>query len=261
MTPESSFSPVWLSEDVPGWLRRTWNGAGDRPVCLWGASEAGTRMALFCSQTGFPVAALVDGSPEKQGREVLGLPVLSPAQLHASLATRKWFVVICSVYRAEITRSLTDMGLAEGQDFVDAGDVPSRLPPDLEDAARVPTLDLRTVIEEGETLEAHRQELIMVRRLARHRPVYVWGAGPPAQQVARKCREVGCPIDGFIESEAALQGHRLLGTFVLAPDCLRIPDGKTYRPFVIVGATDNTSASQALMDVGLCQGADFLVLG
>jgi len=260
MISHDNDSLVRWSDDVSVWLERTWNLARARPVCLWGAGEAGARMARYCSEAGFPVAALVDGSSEKQGRRVLDLTVFGPAQLHSSFAAKQWFVVICSVYRAEITRSLVDMGLQEGRDFVDAGEIPSRLPPDLEGGGRLPVLDPRKAIEEAEMFEARRQELMAIKRLSRSRPIYVWGTGPHAHQVTRDCRGVGCPVDGYIEREVSLQGRRMNGVFVFSPGSVRSLDSGTYRPLVILAPVDVASASELLRAMGLCQGADFFIV-
>ncbi len=97
------------------------HGAGTgrkRPLYVWGAGEAGRRAADFLLGRGLSVAGHVDSDPATTGSELQGLAVHPPAVLERAAAGGcKAFVVIASMYAAEIETQLETMGYETELDY------------------------------------------------------------------------------------------------------------------------------------------------
>lgn len=82
---------------------------------LWGAAVAGE---LFHKEfhTHIRICGFLDSDPEKQGRDYLALPVISPDDV--DLTGKR--VIITSIAYPEIAEALRQKGLTEGLDFFDS---------------------------------------------------------------------------------------------------------------------------------------------
>ena len=74
------------------------------PVCVWGGASKGVIFSMLRKRAGFPIDAIVDVNPAKQGRFLpsTGLKVLSPEQALAELPVDSVVYVMNSNYLAEI---------------------------------------------------------------------------------------------------------------------------------------------------------------
>jgi glycosyltransferase involved in cell wall biosynthesis len=98
--------------------------AGGREAVIWGAGPLGKAFARELADAGVPVAAFVDLDPRKIGQEILGAPVVSPADAgdFAGPASGRQTLVLAAVgqegAREEIREACRALGMVEGQDFV-----------------------------------------------------------------------------------------------------------------------------------------------
>ena len=90
-----------------------------RAVYIWGTGEVG-RDALRRLQ-GREVAGFLDNDATRWHGEILGLPVLSPSAILSSL--ERGFVVIASMYEAQIAEQLREASWTPGLDFVSIASV------------------------------------------------------------------------------------------------------------------------------------------
>lgn len=89
--------------------------APERGVLIWGAGVYGRNLLPLLRDLGLSVGGFVDSDPARRGEILLDLPVLSPADLPDR--NPRPFVVIGSMYHAEIAERLRAMGFEPGQDF------------------------------------------------------------------------------------------------------------------------------------------------
>jgi hypothetical protein len=84
-----------------------------RPLVIWGAGAAGQRLRAALPS---PVLAFVDSDPSRAGTVIDGVPVAAPASL-ADASSGDSFVVVASLYAAQISETLAGMGMRAGEDF------------------------------------------------------------------------------------------------------------------------------------------------
>jgi ubiquinone/menaquinone biosynthesis C-methylase UbiE len=97
-------------------MLRAWKE--NRPVYIWGAGSLGTQLEQDLRRCGIRLSGFVDSSPEKADTTLRGLPVhnLDTFRFMANAELRP-FVVIGSMYSAEIRATLLDAGMRETEDF------------------------------------------------------------------------------------------------------------------------------------------------
>jgi SAM-dependent methyltransferase len=84
-----------------------------RPLTIWGAGAAGRRLRAVLP---IPVLAFVDSDPSRSGTVIDGVPVTAPASL-VEASSGDPFVVVASLYAAQISEALAGMGKRAGEDF------------------------------------------------------------------------------------------------------------------------------------------------
>jgi glycosyltransferase involved in cell wall biosynthesis len=86
-----------------------------RTIALFGAGERGDRILDALRSRGQTVVAFLDNNPEKQGNIRCGLPVFAPEMaVPAHIAN---FILVASMYWAEIAAQLQDLGLKPNEDY------------------------------------------------------------------------------------------------------------------------------------------------
>jgi hypothetical protein len=87
-------------------------------MVIWGAGRAGRRVEQLVPRLGGSVEAVIDGLRAPAARDAVnGMPVLRPDAL-SSLPYRGAFVIVASMYAAEIVPALTARGLSRHRDFL-----------------------------------------------------------------------------------------------------------------------------------------------
>lgn len=89
-----------------------------RGVVVWGAGPTGKAFARTLLDAGEALRAFVDLDPRKVGQEIHGAPVVEPAGVEAYRDALSVAAVGQPGVRAEIRRSLREMGWEEGEEFV-----------------------------------------------------------------------------------------------------------------------------------------------
>jgi hypothetical protein len=84
-----------------------------RPLVIWGAGAAGRRLRAALP---IPVLAFVDSDPARAGTVIDGVLVTAPASL-GDASSGAPFVVVASLYAAQILETLAGMGMRAGEDF------------------------------------------------------------------------------------------------------------------------------------------------
>lgn len=92
--------------------------APDRRILVWGAGRPTRRRARYLTAHGTRLSGWVDIDPAKQGRELYGLPVLSPGQLPPAPEAFVLGYVASWGARAHIRSELAARGYREGPDFL-----------------------------------------------------------------------------------------------------------------------------------------------
>ena len=91
-------------------------------LIVWGAGQTGRRLTRHIVRMGRPVDAFVDISPRKIGGRMREAPVIGPDELPATWTRYRRPMLIVAVSsrgaRKLIRQALTDMGLAEVDDFL-----------------------------------------------------------------------------------------------------------------------------------------------
>ncbi len=96
--------------------------AAGRAVAIWGAGAAGRGCLAELVGAGVAVAAFIDSDPAKQGTTVEGVPVVAPSWLpNPPEGALRPFVVVASMFHAEITAALADFGYRAVNDYAVAG--------------------------------------------------------------------------------------------------------------------------------------------
>lgn len=90
----------------------------NRRVLVWGAGRPTRRRARYLTEHGATLAAWIDVDPAKQGRELYGLPVLSPGQVPPPADAFVLGYVATWGARAHIRSELAARGYREGPDFL-----------------------------------------------------------------------------------------------------------------------------------------------
>ncbi|QWR76736.1 glycosyltransferase family 2 protein [Candidatus Magnetomonas plexicatena] len=98
-------------------LRKIIPSVNDREIYIWGAGTAGISTRFMLNEIGFYVNGFIDGNPDRWGTVFYGLDIYSPDSLKNRQNNRP-FVVVASMYFAEIGKKLSDMGYVEKTDFV-----------------------------------------------------------------------------------------------------------------------------------------------
>lgn len=92
-----------------------WKGL--REIIIFGCGRQGKKMYYTLSRD-FKIMALVDNSPEKQGRIVDGLKILSAEEARDLLHKYKVIVTTSQYYYQDIRKQLSVEGLVENKDFI-----------------------------------------------------------------------------------------------------------------------------------------------
>ena len=92
-----------------------WKGL--REIIIFGCGRQGKKMYYTLSRD-FKIMALVDNSPEKQGRIVDGLKILSAEEAGILLHKYKVIVTTSQYYYQDIRKQLAAEGLVENKDFI-----------------------------------------------------------------------------------------------------------------------------------------------
>jgi hypothetical protein len=129
------FSEATAESGRRDWERRAWRVAAialSRPVVVWGAGEGGRTTVEWLQRLGARVPMIVDGDSAKVGTTIHDVRVESPSQLRL-MAERgeKPFVVVASVYAAEIEASLAHIVKLDRKDYELLGEVGRRPLPGL----------------------------------------------------------------------------------------------------------------------------------
>ena len=111
------WAPKWMSQSLVDVVRR--EQAEGRPIVIWGAGGAGRVCLAELFRAGIGVRAFVDSSPSKMGESVEGISVVSPSYLEKEAASkRRSFVVIASMFHAEIGSALRGLGYRADRDYI-----------------------------------------------------------------------------------------------------------------------------------------------
>ena len=94
-------------------------------------------------------------------------------------------------------------------------------------------------------------------RLARKRPIYLWGAGPTGAAALLRFRQDQLPVAGFLDSDRSKHGRTLAGVAIQAPARLQA-EGGGARPFVVICSSGEREIAGVLRGLGFAAGADFL---
>lgn len=90
----------------------------NRPIYIWGCSEAGRQTLSILSRLEIEPAGFIDRNENKQGTVVDGLTVYSPDELVLNVPdTGRPFIIIASVYAPEIIRELKAAGYVNRKDY------------------------------------------------------------------------------------------------------------------------------------------------
>lgn len=89
-----------------------------RPIYIWGASRGGISVLRYLSDCGITVKAFVDSSESKSGSKLSELMIYSPNILTEEHSVKP-FIIIGSMYAAQITEHLQKLGYTPGKDFLE----------------------------------------------------------------------------------------------------------------------------------------------
>jgi len=95
--------------------------AGSKGIVIFGAGEGGRRVAARWRERGGHITALTDNRAALWGQTAHGLPVIAPGSLPS--CDTALIVIASSVGYADIKLQLETLGLCDGIDFIDAGDL------------------------------------------------------------------------------------------------------------------------------------------
>jgi SAM-dependent methyltransferase len=99
---ESARNEVGLVEEIDSLVRQ------QEPVLVWGAGTLARRLLATSSLSAANIVAFVDSSPQLQGKELAGKPIIAPQQLRS----RPEPILICSVpFRMEILAAIRSLEL------------------------------------------------------------------------------------------------------------------------------------------------------
>ena len=98
-------------------LRRTLL-AGGRAAVVWGAGPTGKAFARALLEAGTPLAAFVEVDPRKLGKRIHGAPVVPVEEAASFPGALSCGAVAGAEGRARVRVLATELGLAEGEDFI-----------------------------------------------------------------------------------------------------------------------------------------------
>ena len=98
-------------------LARAKDAAGSRDLYIWGCGMAGQRLAAFLRRHSVPLAGYLDRDTEKTGTEIGGLEVKG-ATVPIAVGGRKPYLLIGSMFAAEISASFAKTGLSKDTDYI-----------------------------------------------------------------------------------------------------------------------------------------------
>lgn len=120
MPPRSSRSNgIRLEDRRTAWPKIKEAKEANRPLFLWGASNAGIAFYKMIEKNSFSVQGFIDSDYSKQGKLLHGVRIHTPEQLITFIHnTKRPFVIITSQFEDEISELLKKMGMQEEFDFV-----------------------------------------------------------------------------------------------------------------------------------------------
>ena len=90
------------------------------------------------------------------------------------------------------------------------------------------------------------------------RGVYIWGAGNGGVMTLDVLKNLGIPVEGFIDRDERKVMGTLAGLTVKSPDFLRVEGGaEKGKPFVFIGSMYADEIGEALEGMGYAEGRDY----
>ena len=108
----------WLS--VPHWpdlLRRLRSLGIDRPIYCWGAGARGDAVLSILRSASVDPVAFIDSDPRREGASVRGVPVVGPHVINRGSAAPKAFIIVTTMFREGVIRSLKAAGMVRRRDW------------------------------------------------------------------------------------------------------------------------------------------------